>query len=54
VAPGIGDSAVPQRGLRIALHAQVSPEQGFIVGSVITTAGKPMCVYQTGSSEAKT
>lgn len=26
-------------GLRVALHAQVSPRQGFVVGSVITTAG---------------
>lgn len=25
--------------IRVALHAQVSPSQGFIVGSVITTAG---------------
>lgn len=28
-------------GLHVGLHAQVSPSQGFVVGSVITTAGEP-------------
>ena len=34
-----GGSAARLRGLHVALHAQVAPASGFVVGSVMTTMG---------------
>jgi len=40
---GVGNES---RRLRVALHAQVSPSQGFVVGSAITTAGRDQGTFQ--------
>lgn len=41
VSGAAGATSSSDRRFRVALHAQVSPGQGFVVGSVITTAGNP-------------
>ncbi|CAM9339772.1 unnamed protein product, partial [Choristocarpus tenellus] len=42
---------IESRGLNVALHAQVAPTAGFVVGSAVTTAGMQKAFLQHGKEE---